>query len=420
MKLLDIRRDEWLPAAASFLYFFFILSSYYTVRPLRDALAVSGGVESMQYLFTATFVCMLAIVPLYGWLTSRLPRRKFLPIVYSFFVLNLLLLHWAFVAFPDSVWLPRVFFVWVSIFNLFVVPVFWSFMADLFAAGQARRLFGAIAAGGSIGAIAGPLLVSLLVDRVGTAGLPLLSAALLVAALVCQFWLLRWSRGRPVQATRPDPEEAMGGSIFAGFTLPFKYGYLAAFCGIMFLGTFSGSLLYFEQAQVVAERYEGTESMTGLFARLDLLANTLTIVIQLLFTAGIVRWLGLGLTLLLLPALALVGFGVIAVTPVLGVIAVIQALRRAVLFAINNPAVGMLFTVVGPQSRYKFKQFANTVVYRAGDSTGAWTFTGMMASGGGLSAISIVGMVAALLWAVLALSLGRRYQDMLDGKVVIP
>ncbi len=420
MKLLDIRRDEWLPASASFLYFFFILSSYYTVRPLRDALAVSGGVDSMQYLFTATFVCMLAIVPLYGWLTSRLPRRKFLPIVYSFFVFNLLLLHWAFVTFPDSVWLPRVFFVWVSIFNLFVVPVFWSFMADLFAAGQARRLFGAIAAGGSIGAITGPLLVSLLVDRIGTAGLPLLSAALLLLALVCQFWLLRWSRGRPVQGTRPDPEEAMGGSIFAGFTLPFKYGYLAAFCGIMFLGTFSGSLLYFEQAQVVAERFEGTESMTGLFARLDLLANTLTIVIQLLFTAGIVRWLGLGLTLLLLPALALVGFGVIAVTPVLGVIAVIQALRRAVLFAINNPAVGMLFTVVGPQSRYKFKQFANTVVYRAGDSTGAWTFTGMMATGGGLSAISIVGMFAALIWAVLALSLGRRYQDMLEGKMVIP
>ncbi len=420
MKLLQIHRGEWLPAVASFGYFFFILASYYTIRPLRDALAVSGGVETMQYLFTATFVCMLAIVPLYGWLTSSLPRRVFLPVVYSFFLINLLCLHWAFVQFPDSQWLPRVFFVWVSIFNLFVVPVFWSFMSDLYSAGQARRLFGVIAAGGSVGAIVGPLLVSLLIDDIGTAGLPLLSAGLLTVAIGFQWWLLRWSKHRPLQVGRSDPKLAMGGSIFAGVTLPFKYPYLAAFCGVMFLGTFSGALLYFEQAQVISERFQGAESMTGLFARLDLAANTLTIVIQLLFTAGIVRWLGLGITLLMLPVLALVGFGVIAASPLLWVIAVIQALRRSVLFAINNPAVGMLFTVVGPQSRYKFKQFANTVVYRAGDSAGAWAFTGVMAAGAGLSVVALLGMVAAAIWSFLALSLGRRYQDMLKGKVVIP
>ncbi len=420
MNLLKIHAGERVPALVSFGYFFFILASYYCVRPMRDALAVSGGVETMQYLFTATFVCMLAIVPVYGWLTSRLPRRVFLPVVYLFFLSNLLALHWAFVQYPNSEWLPRVFFVWVSVFNIFVVPVFWSFMSDLFTPGQARRLFGVIAAGGSVGAITGPILVSLLVEDIGTAGLPLLSAGLLAVAIGLQFWLLRWSKNRPVHVGRADPEKAMGGSIFAGVSLPFKYPYLAAFGGVIFLGTFSGALLYFEQAQVIAEKFDGAEAMTGLFARLDLAANTLTIIIQLLFTAGIVRWLGLGITLLLLPVMALVGFGAIAATPVLWVIAAIQALRRSVLFAINNPAVGMLFTVVGPQSRYKFKQFANTVIYRAGDSAGAWTFTAVMAIGGGLSAVAIIGMVAAGIWSFLALTLGRRYQDMLKGKIAIP
>lgn len=424
-RLIDLRSGEWLPLAGAFSYFFFVLASYYTVRPLRDALAVAGGVSNMQYLFTATFVCMLFFVPLYGWITARLPRRIFLPLVYSFFMLNLLAIYWAFASFPDSVWLARGFFVWVSVFNLFVIPVFWSFMADIWTPSQARRLFGVIAAGGSLGAISGPALVSALVGQIGIGGLPLLSAGLLGIALAIQIALLVWSRRHPLppEATAADPrdrEQPMGGSVLAGAILPFRYRYLAAFCGFMFLATFSGALLYFLQAQVVSERFSDTTQIAGVFARLDLIANSLTIVIQILFTAGIVRWLGIGLALALLPVVVASGFGIIAVAPSLMLIAGVQAVRRAVAFGIGNPVAGMLFTVVGPQSKYKFKQFADTVVYRAGDSTAGWVFTGLMALGAGISGIALLGIGAGVVWCTLALWIGRRYQLMRDGKMLLP
>ncbi|MDJ0653454.1 MAG: MFS transporter [Xanthomonadales bacterium] len=417
---MDIRPGEWALVAGSFFYFFFVLASYYTIRPLRDALAVSGGVDQMQYLFTATLFCMIAIVPLYGWLTSRIARRFFLPLVYGFFIANLLCIQVLFQSMPDSIWLARGFFVWVSIFNLFVVSVFWSFMADLFDTNQARRLFGVIAAGGSAGALAGPFLVRTLLGDIGISGLPLLSATLLSLALICLLWLISKDRKRQFEDRRLDPSIPIGGSIIAGAKLAVSHRYLTGFVGYIFLGTLTGSMLYFQQAQVISDHFSTTEEVTAIFANLDLAANSLTVLIQIAVTARLLGWLGMATTLALLPVLALAGFAVISFAPVLALVVAITVLRRAVLFGVANPTAGMLFTVVGPESKYKFKHFADTVIYRAGDSTGGWVFAGLMAAGAGMSGVAIAGMAAAGGWIFLARWLGGRYHRMRERDENLP
>ena len=241
LRLVAVKQDE-LPAVAwSFLYFFFVLASYYTLRPIRDAMAVAGGVSNMQYLFTATFVMMLLIVPLYGLLTSRVSRHRFLPAVYVFFVINILLFYTLFRLQPEDLWLPRVFFVWVSIFNLFIVSIFWSFMADIYQSTQARRLFGVIAAGGSAGAVAGPLLTRQLVELVEVHNMLLISALLLSLALACQLNLIQWSIRNPRPRREHNPARPMGGSVLAGAKLVFKHPFLAAMAGFMILGAMAGS-----------------------------------------------------------------------------------------------------------------------------------------------------------------------------------
>ena len=408
MPLIEVKQDE-LPAVGwSFLYFFFVLASYYTLRPIRDAMAVAGGVSNMQYLFTATFLMMLLIVPLYGLLTSRVSRHRFLPAVSVFFILNIVLFYALFRLSPAGLWLPRVFYVWVSIFNLFIVSVFWSFMADLYHSSQARRLFGVIAAGGSAGAVTGPLLTRLLVELIEVHNMLLISALLLSLALVCQLKLIQWSIRNPRPGRENDPAQAMGGSALAGAKLVLSHPFLAAMAGFMILGAMTGSMLYFQQAQVISDRYSDPTEITAVFASVDLAINASTILIQLLLTARIINWLGIGMTLALLP-IAAAGFMVLSAAPLMALIVAVQVLRRSILFAITNPASNMLYTVVGPQSKYKFKHFADTVIYRAGDTIGAWIFTLMMALGAGLSGVAGLGVFLGLAWTALALWLGRSY-----------
>jgi AAA family ATP:ADP antiporter len=386
-----------------------LLSSYYTLRPLRDAMAVGAGVENMKYLFLATFICMLAIVPIYGWVVSRFPRRQFLPLVYGFFIVNILAFRGAFLADDSAAWLARAFFVWVSVFNLFVVSVFWSFMADLFDRDQARRLFGLIAGGGSAGAILGPLLTSQLVERVGNANLLLVSATLLACALACLVWLIRHHRGTPTVGHDPAATRPIGGSIMAGFLLLWRHPFLAAVAAYMFLGTFTGALIYLQQAKVISINFHNPETITSIFAQVDLAINGLTILIQLTLTGRIVRWLGLATTLALLPAIALLGFGTITFVPAMAVIIVVQVLRRATLFSITNPASSMIYTVVGPESKYKFKHFTDTVVYRAGDTSSSWVFAELLARGAGLTGVALLGIGVSVLWAIVGFRVGRQF-----------
>ncbi|MGH8726418.1 MAG: NTP/NDP exchange transporter, partial [Burkholderiales bacterium] len=347
------------PALAwSFAYFFLVLCSYYLLRPVRDTVAVALGREELQLLFTVTFAAMLVLVPLFGWLCARLPRAKLLPAVYAFFALNLLLFSFSLT--------PTVFFVWLSVFNLFVVSVFWSFMSDVFETAQAARLYGAIAAGGSCGAIAGPAVAFAFSEILGHSGLILLSALLLVLAIGCIAMLARWAKAHPRRGEAP-PEQPMGGSIVAGVRAALSSPFLLAICGYLFCYTALSTALYFQQVEIVREAIPDPQEQTRFFARIDLLVNSLTLLVQLLAFSRLAALIGVTGLLVAMPLVSIAGFLWIGATPTLAALVVFGVTRRVGEFAISKPAREALFTVVPREERYKAKNFIDTVVYRGGD-----------------------------------------------------
>jgi len=412
-RFLNVQQQEVQAIFWSFSYFFALLCSYYILRPMRDEMGIAGGVENLQWLFSATFVAMLAAVPLFGWVSSRFPRRRFLPWLYYFFIVNLLVFFVLFRSDITHAWVARSFFVWVSIFNLFVVSVFWSFMADLFSNEQAKRLFGFIAAGGTVGALVGPVLTAALAIPLGPTNLLLLSACFLLWAVFCVNRLLS-SCATPQDssvvntAASSNVERAMGGGVFAGIQLVARSPYLLGICVLMLLFTTLATFLYFQQAQIIRDHFADPAARTAVFAAMDLAVNTLTIVIQIFVTGRLVKWLGLAVTLALIPLLLGAGFAVLGCAPVLSVLVVVQVIRRAGNYAIMRPAREMLYVVLGREEKYKAKNFIDTVVYRAGDAMSAWVYAGLRAMGFGLGSIAWLAVPLAGVWAWLAYTLGRR------------
>ncbi len=414
-RLVDVKPDEVAALLWSFAYFFCVLCSYYIVRPVRDELGIQSGVQHLQWLFTGTFVVMLLAVPLFGWASARLPRRRLLPAVYLFFMLNLLAFWALFHSGIAAIATARAFFIWVSVFNLFVVSVFWSFMADLYSNEQARRLFGFIAAGGSAGALVGPTLTATLVTRLGVFNLLLLSAALLGLALVCIARLAHWGRVTPVRAAEGAAASPLGGGVLAGVQLVLRSPYLAGLCLFVLLYTMLATFLYFQQAYIVRDAFPDSTMRTQLFAHMDLAVNTLTIFGQVFLSARLIAAAGLPLTLALLPAFSVIAFIALALAPALAVLIVIQVLRRAGGFAITGPAREVLFTVVTREEKYKCKNFIDTVVSRGSDALSGWLFALLAALGLGLSAVALVAVPLALVWVVVALALGRKQERLRTG-----
>ncbi|MFN0041301.1 MAG: NTP/NDP exchange transporter [Burkholderiales bacterium] len=414
-RLVDVRRHELAATMWSFAYFFCLLCCYYILRPVRDDMGIQGGVANLPWLFSGTFVVMLAAVPLFGWLSSRFPRRQLLPIVYLFFAVNILLFVLLFrwnIA-PETV--ARAFFIWVSVFNLFVVSVFWSFMADLFRNEQARRLFGFISAGGSAGALVGPSLTAMLATEIGGTGLLPISAALLLVSILCIYRLSAWSEGArsgKADARAGDMGPSLGGKILAGVTQILKTPYLMGICLYVLLGTILGTFLYFHQANIIATEFTTSGERTAMFAKIDLAVNILTLVLQLFFVGKLIARFGVGKTLMVLPALAVAGFLVIGLWPTLAVLVVFQVLRRAGEYAIAKPAREVLFTVLSREEKYKSKNFIDTVVFRGGDAISGWMFEGLRILGMGLSAIAFAGVPLALLWASTGWMLGRSQEEL--------
>jgi AAA family ATP:ADP antiporter len=398
-------RTGELPALLlSFAYFFCLLCGYYILRPLREEMGIAGGIANLHWVFTATFIAMLAVVPLFGWITRRFARATFLPLVYLFFVVNLLLFFAIFQVDAARVWAARVFFVWLSVFNLFVISVFWSVMVDLYTNEQGRRLFGFIAAGGSIGAILGPLLTSTLAVPLGPINLLLVSAAFLVAALLCVVTLLR-TRGPSRREV--DYAEPLGGGIFDGITVLARSRYLLGVALFIVGLTVVATFVYFEQAHIVAQSFSDSGSRTRFFARIDLAVNAVAVSVQVFGTGRIMRKIGLTAVLAAMPVVAAGGLALLAAAPLLGVLAGFQILRRAGDYALTRPARELLFTVVTPIEKYRVKNVIDTLIYRAGDAIGAWVFAALSAIGFGLSGVASIGVAIALLWLVLAVWLGR-------------
>ncbi|HEX6828926.1 MAG TPA: MFS transporter [Burkholderiales bacterium] len=402
-----LRPGEGLGVAWSFAYFFCLLCGYYILRPLRDERGIQGGVQALPWVFTATLLAMLAAVPLFGWASARLPRRRLLPLVYGFFLLNLLAFFAVFRAGVAPEWTARAFFVWVSVYNLFVVSVFWSFMVDLFRREQAQRLFGFIAAGGSAGALAGPALTAALAQPLGAVNLLPVSAAFLVLATYCVVRLLAWGAGRgggSQQAGAP-----VGGSAWGGVSEIAGSPYLLGIVAYMILYTVLSTFLYLQQARLVADAGMASESRTSLFAYMDLAVNLLALAGQTFLAARLIRRWGVAVALALVPVLTVAGFGVLALYPVLAAVVGFQVLRRAADFAIARPARELLYTVLDREAKYKAKNFIDTVVYRSGDAVGGWVYTGLKALLGlGLAGIAWVAVPLAALWLALSVALGRR------------
>lgn len=401
--LLGAAPDE-LPALLwSFFYFFALLCAYGLLRPLREEMGVRHGVDRLQWLFTGTFVCMLAAQPIYGALVSRYPRRVFVPAVYLFFIACLITFYGLFQFNVATAIAVPAFFVWVSVFNLFVVSVFWSFMADIFSAEQSRRLFGVIAAGGTCGALAGPGVTALLVERIGVPQLMLGSALLLGGALIAVWRLLPW-------ATRQrGPERIIGGTVLAGARLVATSPFLRAIAGLLLLYVTVNTILYYQQAAVVAAAYTDPAARAAFFARIDFAVNALTVVTQVVVTRLLMTRFGVTPLLVISPVLVAVGFAALAASPVPVLLAVIQIVHRAGNFALIAPARESLYTRVDRESRYKAKAFIDTAIYRGGDVVVGWGMAGVAVIGLTLGQVGVLGLVVACLWALLGLRVGRTY-----------
>ena len=416
-KLVRVEPEEIRALLWSFSYFFALLCSYYIVRPMRDEMGIAGGVENLQWLFTGTFFAMLAAVPLYGWIASRYPRKRFLPLVYLFFIANLLLFYALFRSGLTHAWVARAFFIWTSVFNLFIVSVFWSFMADLFSDAQAKRLFGFVAAGGTAGALLGPGLTAALAVPLGPVNLLLLSAGLLGWAVLCIYRLGAWSedvgsgevksKGDSEDATVSSRKPGLGGGAWAGVRLVAGSPYLLGICLLILLYTTLSTFLYFQQAYIIEDNFADPAKRTMVFAGMDFSANALTIVIQVFFTGRIVKALGLGWSLAVIPLLLGGGFLLLGLAPDLTVLVVVQVVRRAGNYAIMKPAREMLFVVLDQEEKYKAKNVIDTVIYRSGDAVSAWAYAGLQAMGLGLSAIAFIAAPVAGIWAFVCYQLGK-------------
>ena len=421
--LVNMRPGEGRAIFWSFCYFFSLLSSYYILRPIRDEMGVSAGIDQMHWLFTGTFIIMLLIVPVFGWVTSHFERKRFLPYIYFFFIANILFFYVLFESDLAIVPVARSFFIWLSVFNLFVVSVFWSFMADLYRDEQAKRLFGFIAAGGTLGAIAGPALTAILVQQFGTSRMLLISAGLLGLSVLCISRLMAWKNAAgdpdsPPVGSAGDPEQPLAGGILDGILLAVRSPYLLGICLLILLYSSLSTFLYFQQAQIIKDAFDDSGTRTAVFAGIDLAVNTLTLLIQAFFTARLVRWLGLGMTLALIPLLLTVGFLVLGLLPILSVLVTVQIIRRAGNYAIMRPAREMLYVVLSREEKYKAKNFIDTVVYRGGDAASSWVYAGMRSLGLSLSTIAWIAIPLSLLWAWVALRLGRRQTAMAEQQTV--
>ena len=409
---IEVRPEEISVVGWCWVYIFSVMSSYYIMRPIRDQAGVAGGVNNLKWLFLGTLIGMLLLNLPFAYLVKKLPRTRFIPITYHFFVANIVvfaaIFHWSNA--QETIWVGRIFFIWVSVYNLFVVSVFWQMNVDLFSSEQGKRLFGLIAAGATIGAIVGSSLTASLARYVSPIFLLLGAAALLEIAV---FSVGRLSRLSPTLHRQPRAgiEEApIGGGVFAGIVHAFRSRYLINVSVFILLFAVTSTFLYYTQAGIVSHSFTDRGAQTAFFATVDLLVNILTLAVQLFLTGRIVLLFGVALALGFLPAMTIIGFGALALLPTIAVVAIFQVLRRAGDYAIARPTREVLFTVLPREDRYKTKSFIDTVVYRTGDQLGIWLASLLSSPGLGTVGVALVAIPFAVVWLLNALWLGRRQE----------
>jgi ATP:ADP antiporter, AAA family len=436
-RVVDVRRDETRAMLMSAAFFFFVLSGYFVLRPIRDEIAVTAGTSKLPWLFTGTLIATLICNPLFSALVVRFPARKFIPITYhaiavcllAFYVVRRVVSAGAEASSAD-VKLGIAFFIWTSAIALFVTSVFWCFMADVFRSEQAKRLFGFIGVGGTLGSLTGTAMTSLLVKSIGTSNLLLVSALLFeLGVLVVRFFPATSSAGRSevrviggrARAIDDDIERrVIGGSAWAGVRNLLESPYLLGIAVFLILYTVGSTILYFQQSDIVGRYYANKAVRTQVLANIELGVQLLTVLTQAFFTGRIIRWIGLGATLAVMPALSALGFAALGAVPLLATVVGFTVLRRGSNFALTNPAMEALFTVVSREDKYKAKSFIETFVYRGGDQIAAWTYAGLSALGLGLTGISYAAVPMCAAWLALGVWLGRRQASLAGAQSNVP
>lgn len=404
----DVRPGEGAAVVWATLTFFLLLTSYFILRPVRDAVVLDGPAEFIPWLWTSTSIAMVALAAPWGWLVAELPRRVFVPIVFRAFGAQIAILAALFYADIEPILIGRIFYVWVSVFNLFVVSVFWSLCADMSRPDQGRRLFAPIAAGGTAGTLAGSLLSRELAHDVHSAGFLIISLALLEAAVWTSRALDRAARAMPAPPDAPAPPAAapIGGNPLAGFTA-LRSPYLAGIAVYVLLTACLATFVYLDQAAIVKQYLPSRAARTAYFADVELWTGIITMGIQLLLTARLLRWLGVGAVLFALPVAQAAGALALHADPTLRVAAAVSATSRGVTHALGRPARELLFTAVPREDKYKAKNVVDTFIYRLGDFASAWLFRGLQILGVANAAVALP-MVAV--WSGLAFFLGAMYK----------
>jgi AAA family ATP:ADP antiporter len=413
-KLVDVKPHEIRALLMAFVFNFVVLGGYYIIRPIRDEIGADRGVENLPWMYTGTLIGMLIANALYAAIVARMSRRRFIPVAYRFAIANLfvffLLMRWMPAAQERAILAP-IFFIWVSVFNLFATTMFWSFMADVFAPEQGKRLFGFIAVGGSIGGIVGGFVTSSLAGKLSTGLFLLLTAVMLEVAAQCVHRFPADFRTHDKQS-----EEPIGGKFWEGATHIARSPYLLGLAAFLIIYTITNTWAYFQQSELTGHQLHDRAARTSFLANIDIAVNTITVMIQVFLTGRLMKWFGVGITLVLMPLLSAVGFAAIGFAPILTVLATFQILRRATGFALLRPAREVLFTVLRREDKYKAKSLIDTFGYRLGDITGAWSYPLMQWFGLGLVGISWVAVPFAAIWCVLSIWLGRKQRQLADAK----
>ncbi len=402
--------DDETPAVVGGLALFFLLfAGYFMLRPVRETMGVAGGVDNLQWLFTGTFIVTLLALPLFGWVVARARRRRILPWTYGFLASNLLAFALVFAVQPDNLWVARAFYIWLSVFNLLSISLAWSVLADLFSNEQAKRLFGLLAAGASLGGLVGPILGTLLVGVVGHAGLVLLATLFLLGSIGAATYLQRWRDRAPLPAEAEHPRSRpLGGNPLAGAGEVLRSPYLLMLALFVVLLASISTFLYFEQARLVAQTFTDRTRQTQVFGLIDTVVQALAILTQLFFTGRIARRMGVGVLLVAVPLVMVAGFLWLALAPVFAVFVVVMVVRRAGEYALVRPGREMLYTVLPAEQKYRAKNFIDTVVYRGGDALSGWVKRGLDVLGEHPQLAMLIGAGIALGWAATGGWLGRR------------
>jgi len=406
-RLVRVEHNEWPRLAIAFFYFFFLLCGYFMLRPLRGTIA-ANNTEVLHWLYTGTFLTMVAIVPLFGFLVSRFRRGQFIPAIYLFFILHLVFFALWFDDDATPLLMQRAFYIWLSVFNLFVVSIFWSFMADIFRPGQAQRLFGFIMAGGSVGAIIAPSFTKAIVSDYGASGVMFGAIGFLVLATLLAIYLGRYTRR---QADNRQ-SEVIGGSIWDGAVQVFRSEYLLYACLLMLLHNLTSTFLYNGLAVLVNENIIGFDERTTFFSHVDQIVQVLAFIFQFFITSRLVSKFGMSRTLVMIPSILAGGFIILGSSMGLVLFAAVQVAQRSLNYGVLGPGKEMLFTVVNRDTKYKSKNFIDTVIYRGSDVTASWIFKGFLTAGLTISQIAWIYVPVMGLWGFGAWRLGRLYSEL--------